>query len=415
MRGGRLFRYCATSAETSQVAQAEKEFAAMVNQKYALGVNSCSSAIMLALMAVGVEPGDQVITNGFTFTALPSTIMRLGAEPVLVEATKSWIMDLDDLEKKIAAFPDAKVLLLSHMRGKVADMDRVVEICEKNGITLVEDCAHSCGVTWRGKQLGYHAKVTAYSTQSDKVINSGEGGFVTTDDDEIAAKMIYLSGCYERRYGKHAVRPPDDLCEVAMAEMPNLSCRMNEVTAAVMRPLIANLPQRVEAYNRRYDSVVKVLREEASDVVVVHPGRARRHRRRPPQLLPHGRDGRAERALPPDVRRHGRARLLVPVQGQRALARELAQVRLADVRPPEHGRGPPLRVRPQDAAVLRRRGLPGLRQGHRLCRKRGFWQRRVDAGWRRPFGTPQPLCGGPLCGPSASRPLNALPISRRTL
>merc|ERR1739848_515545 len=78
-----------------------------------------------------------------------------------------------------------------------------------------------------------------------------------------------LSGCYERRYGKHAVRPPDDLCEVAMAEMPNLSCRMNEVTAAVMRPLIANLPQRVEAYNRRYDPVVKVLREEAGDVVVV--------------------------------------------------------------------------------------------------------------------------------------------------
>merc|ERR1712167_459379 len=81
--------------------------------------------------------------------------------------------------------------------------------------------------------------------------------------------MIYLSGCYERRYGKHAVRPPDDLCEVAMAEMPNLSCRMNEVTAAVMRPLIKNLPQRVEAYNRRYDAVVKVLREEAGDVIVV--------------------------------------------------------------------------------------------------------------------------------------------------
>merc|ERR1711965_327179 len=76
MRGGRLFRYCATSAETSHVAQAEKEFAAMVNQKYALGVNSCSSAIMLALMAVGVEPGDEVITNGFTFTALPFVSRR---------------------------------------------------------------------------------------------------------------------------------------------------------------------------------------------------------------------------------------------------------------------------------------------------------------------------------------------------
>merc|ERR1719267_391522 len=174
------------------------------------------------MMLAGVTAGDEVLTNGLTFTALPSTIMRLGAKPVLVEATRAWTMDLDDLEKK-AASSTAKVLLLSHMRGKVCDMDRVVKICEKNGITLVEDCAHSCGVTWRGKQLGYHARVTAYSTQSDKVINSGEGGFVTTDDDEIAAKMIYLSGCYERRYGKHAVRPADELCEVAMAEMPNLS------------------------------------------------------------------------------------------------------------------------------------------------------------------------------------------------
>merc|ERR1719171_483296 len=243
MRGGRLFRYCATSAETSQVSQAEVEFAEMVGQKYALGVNSCSSAIMIAMIVCGVESGDQVITNGFTFTALPSTIMRLGAEPVLVEATKSWIMDLDDLEKKIAAFPDAKVLLLSHMRGKVADMDRGVEICEKNGITLVEDCAHSCGVKWRGRQLGYHAEVTAYSTQSDKVINSGEGGFLTTDDDEMMAKAIYLSGAYEKRYSKHATQPPAELCEAAMLEMPNLSVRMSELTAAVARPLIRNLPE----------------------------------------------------------------------------------------------------------------------------------------------------------------------------
>ena len=152
----------------------------MVNQKYALGVSG-SSAIMLALMAVGVEPGDQVITNGFTFTALPSTIMRLGAEPVLVEATKSWIMDLDDLEKKIEAFPDAKVLLLSHMRGKVADMDRVVEICEKNGITLVEDCAHS-----RRHVAGQAARLPREGHGLLDAVGqghySGEGGFVTTDD-----------------------------------------------------------------------------------------------------------------------------------------------------------------------------------------------------------------------------------------
>lgn len=269
LKTGRLFRYSQKSAETSQVALAEKEFAEMVGQKYAIAVNSCSSAILLGLISAGIEAGDEVITNGFTFTALPSTIMRLNAHPVLVEATPNWIMDLDDLEKKATEHPNAKVLLLSHMRGKVADMDRVMEICKKHNLELVEDCAHACGVKWKGRQLGYHAKVTAYSTQSDKVINSGEGGFITTDDDQIAANLIYLSGAYERRYMKHINHPPKELCEIALAKMPNLSVRMNEMTAACMRPLIRNLPERVMQYNKRYDSIVDVLEREAGDIICV--------------------------------------------------------------------------------------------------------------------------------------------------
>jgi dTDP-4-amino-4,6-dideoxygalactose transaminase len=194
--------------------------------------------------------------------------MRLHAEPVLVEATPQWTMDLDDLEHK-AATSGATVLLLSHMRGKVCDMERVVEICSKHGLRLVEDCAHSCGVKWRGRQLGFHGEVAAYSTQSDKVINSGEGGFLTTDNDEMMAKAIYLSGCYERRSQKHGTPPPMELCEAAMMEMPNLSCRMNEVTAACVRPLIANLDERVVQYNDRYDAVVSVLRDRAGETIVV--------------------------------------------------------------------------------------------------------------------------------------------------
>ena len=125
MQSGRLFRYCATSAEASHVSIAEAAFAQLVDHKYALGVNSCSSAILLALMGVGVKAGDHVLTNGFTFTALPSTIMRLGATPVLVDTAADWTMDLEDLAAKMASGP-AKVLLLSHMRGKVCDMDAVV-------------------------------------------------------------------------------------------------------------------------------------------------------------------------------------------------------------------------------------------------------------------------------------------------
>mmetsp|Transcript_17293 Transcript_17293/g.41355 ORF Transcript_17293/g.41355 Transcript_17293/m.41355 type:complete len:486 (-) Transcript_17293:162-1619(-) len=265
MRSGRLFRYCATD---SQVTAAEAEFAGLVEHKYALGVNSCSSAIMLAMILVGVQAGDEVLTNGFTFTALPSTIMRLHATPVLVETTRAWTMDLDDLEEKAAA-SKAKVLLLSHMRGRVCDMDRVVEICEKHGLTLIEDCAHGCGVLYRKRQLGFHGVVSCYSTQSDKVINSGEGGFLTTSSDEMMAKAIYLSGAYEGRYSQHDPRPPKELCEAAMLSVPNLSCRMSELTAAVMRPLIKNLPERVVRYNERYALVVDTLSSLADGIIVV--------------------------------------------------------------------------------------------------------------------------------------------------
>ncbi|CAM9626108.1 unnamed protein product [Choristocarpus tenellus] len=200
MRSGRVFRYSSISAEDSQVALLEKEFAEAMGSTYAVGVNSCSSAILIALMCVGVRSGDEVLVNGFTFTALPSAIIRMGAVPVLVECQRSWTMDLDDLDQK-AATSNAKVLLLSHMRGKVCDMDRLDKICKDRGLTLVEDCAHGCGVKWRDRQLGYHGHISVYSTQSDKVINSGEGGFLVTDDDSVAAKSIFLAGAYERRYG----------------------------------------------------------------------------------------------------------------------------------------------------------------------------------------------------------------------
>jgi dTDP-4-amino-4,6-dideoxygalactose transaminase len=269
MESGRVFRYCATSAETSEVAQAEDQFAEMVGQKYAIGVNSCSSAIFIAMLATGVEQGDKVLTNGFTFTALPSCILRIGCEPVLVECTENFTMDLDDLDKK-AGESGAKVLLMSHMRGKVCDMDKVVAICEKHGMKLIEDCAHGCGVRYKGRQLGYHGVVTAYSTQSDKVINSGEGGFITTDDDDIAARCLYMSGCYERRYSKHARMPPQELCEKYMLTMPNLSSRMNEVTAAMMRPLITNLySERLPRYMERWLLITSVIDLMAGEYVSV--------------------------------------------------------------------------------------------------------------------------------------------------
>ena len=99
--------------------------------------SSSTPQIYLALLALGVKHGDKVITNGFTFTALPSTIKHAGATPVLVEANENFTMNVEDLEKKIAANPDAKVMILSHFRGKLSDCDTIREICDKNGILMV--------------------------------------------------------------------------------------------------------------------------------------------------------------------------------------------------------------------------------------------------------------------------------------
>lgn len=266
MKSGRLFRYSATSSHTSLVSIAEKAFAEAMETKYAIAVNSCSSAILLSLIASGVGINDKVATNGFTFTALPSTIMRIGAKPVLIETTPNWTMCALDLEKKIIE-ERPKALILSHMRGKVTDMDRVANLCKQHNVILLEDCAHGCGVKWKGRQIGYHGIMASYSTQSDKVINSGEGGFITTEDPNIAADLIYLSGCYETRYDKHLVLPDTNLCQRAMMTMPNLSARMSEVTAACIIPLIKNLPERIETYNKRYAIVTNILKHEAGEVI----------------------------------------------------------------------------------------------------------------------------------------------------
>ena len=136
------------SKEESEVSQVEDEFAAFTGHNFALGLNSCGSAIFLMLKCAGAEHGDKGRTNGFTFTAVPSAIVHAGCEPVYVETTPGYVVDVPDLVKKMDAHPDAKYFIVSHMRGKIASMDEVREACEARGVVLLEDCAHSLGVLW---------------------------------------------------------------------------------------------------------------------------------------------------------------------------------------------------------------------------------------------------------------------------
>jgi dTDP-4-amino-4,6-dideoxygalactose transaminase len=251
MKTGRIYRYNCDSAETSEVSKCETALAAYTGHKYCVSLNSCGSGIFLMLKCLGVEPGDKVLTNVFTFAAVPSAIVHANAEPVYVNCTPGFILDLEDLELK-AKEGDAKVCVVSHMRGKVSDMDKVKEICDRYNVTMVEDCAHSLGVYWNGTHTGHHGVACAVSSQSYKMLNSGEGGFLLTDDDEIAAKAMCYAGSYEKLYVKHSSCPPHEVMERVRHETPNFSLRMHEVTAAMLRPQIETLDERREKYNERY-------------------------------------------------------------------------------------------------------------------------------------------------------------------
>ena len=187
MESGRIFRY--QGGDFSDAALLEVEFAAMLGCQFSIGLNSCGSALFLALKALGVQRNDRILVNGFTLTPVPSAIVHVGAQPVLVETTNAFHMDTADLVRK-ARDSGARVLLLSHIRGHVCDMHEITNICADLGLVLVEDCAHTLGASWDGQATGTFGTVGCFSAQTNKLINSGEGGLLVTDDEQIAAKVL---------------------------------------------------------------------------------------------------------------------------------------------------------------------------------------------------------------------------------
>jgi len=135
----------------------EAEFAAHLGARFCVAVNSCGSAMFLALLCAWVKPGDAVLMNAFTLAPVPGAVAHAGARHVLVEITQDLVINLDDLVCK-AKETGAHHLLLSHMLGHIADMPRLMGICDDLGITVIEDCAHTMGASWAGHPTGRFGK-----------------------------------------------------------------------------------------------------------------------------------------------------------------------------------------------------------------------------------------------------------------
>lgn len=257
MRSGRLFRYGEMGADQLDVSQLEVEFAAFVGRKYCVALNSGGSALFLALRVAGVKPGDPVLVNGFTLAPVPGAILHACARPVIVEVGSDYVIDTADLARKAGASA-AKVLLLSHMRGHIANMDEVMAACDDHGLVLVEDCAHALCASWRGKTIGTFGAAAAFSAQTYKHLNAGEGGFLVTDDAAMAARAILHSGSY-MLHGQHLSSPGEAELAAVSETVPNFSLRMTALAAALLRPQLADLPRRAARWNAIHDRIAAGL------------------------------------------------------------------------------------------------------------------------------------------------------------
>ena len=155
-------------------------------------VSSCTAALFLGLICLGVGPGDEVLVPAMTFVASANAVEHVGATPVLVDSVPgTGVMDLDLAEAR--SRPRTKAIMPVHLAGRPIDLDRLNEIRDRHGLLVIEDAAHAIGAEWRGRKVGSHGNVAAYSFYATKNVTTAEGGALVADDPRIAERVEHLA------------------------------------------------------------------------------------------------------------------------------------------------------------------------------------------------------------------------------
>jgi len=241
LEGGYLFRYGSADnpAFKAKVYRLEQEVARLAGVHYGVAMNSGTSALLAALSALGVGPGDEVIVPGYTFIASISSIVYARAVPVLAEIDRTFNLDPDDVRHKIT--PRTKAIMAVHMLGNPARLNELKAVAQQHDLLLIEDCAQAFGATYRGRTVGSIGDAGIYSFNIFKTITAGDGGMVVTDNE----------ATYRRVFAFHDQGHSPLRLGVEMGRRPfiGLDFRMTELTAAV---LLAQL--------RKLDHIVSHLR-----------------------------------------------------------------------------------------------------------------------------------------------------------
>ncbi|HPT84036.1 MAG TPA: aminotransferase class I/II-fold pyridoxal phosphate-dependent enzyme [Limnochordia bacterium] len=227
----RIFRYLPDGLETSEARALEEEYKAFLGTKFALAVNSGTSALICALIAAGVGPGHEVIIPAYTWVATAAAVAIVGAVPVLAEVDSSLTLDPRDFAAKITS--RTKAVIVVHMRGIAADMDPILEIAQKHGLMVIEDVAQANGGTYKGRLLGSLGHVGCFSLQQSKVIASGEGGMLVTNSEELWQRaVLYHDGAgYQFRFTERKI-----------PAFPGQNYRLTELQAALCLGQLEKMP-----------------------------------------------------------------------------------------------------------------------------------------------------------------------------
>jgi dTDP-4-amino-4,6-dideoxygalactose transaminase len=265
IRAKRLFRYYGPNPGPSKVEELEKSFAQFMGRSFAVAVTSGTAALICGLQALEIGPGDEVIVPAYTWMASASAVVAVGAVPVIAEVDQSYTLDAEDVEQKIT--PYTKAIIPVHMRGAPCNMDKIMAVARRHHLKVLEDTAQANGASFQGKRLGSIGDVGAYSLQFNKIITSGEGGMVTTDD-EMTHERVQM---YQDVVGGVRNHIPDDQI------LPGINFRMPELLGAValvqlrrLETLLRDMRQRKQVIKQ---SMAEIARQKGIEFRAINdPG-----------------------------------------------------------------------------------------------------------------------------------------------
>ena len=254
-----LFRWYGPGSPT-KVTTFEHELARHMGTKYALAVTSGTAALHVALTALGAGPGDEVIMPAWGWYSCYNAILMTGALPVFAETDESLTIDPDDIEKRITS--RTKVVMVIHLAGCPADMDRITSVARRHGIRVLEDAAQSVGASYKGKRVASIGDIGIFSFQISKTITAGEGGAVVTSDPMLFERATRFHDLGMLRPGHKEV-----LGAAAMDGFVGVNYRMNEMTGGVMRAQLRKLETILERFRRN----ARTVREQIKDLSALKP------------------------------------------------------------------------------------------------------------------------------------------------